>query len=101
MKKTAALLVVCAIIFSGCQIQKTIDTNVSETKMLDDPKKEGDSSISGLLVKVGDTYNIVGVDGKHTEVDSYKIDLSEYVNKQVVLTGQYSGDTLFVGSVGK
>ena len=33
------------------------------------------------------------------EIDSYSVDLSAYVNQTVTISGQYSGDTLFVGSV--
>ena len=33
------------------------------------------------------------------EIDSCTVELSDYVGQTVIVSGQYSGDTLFVGSV--
>lgn len=65
----------------------------------------GATEKSGTTTKVG---KITGSDGKFylqeagqvaKEIDSYAVDLSVYVGKTVTVSGQYSGDTLFVGSV--
>ncbi len=60
---------------------------------------------SGTTTKTG---KITGSAGKFylqesnqipKEIDSYVVDLNEYVDQTVTVSGQYSGDTLFVGSV--
>jgi len=60
---------------------------------------------SGITTKTGKITNTAGkfylqeASQTPNEIDSYAVDLGEYVNKTVTVSGQYSGDTLFVGSI--
>ena len=62
-------------------------------------QKVGNTTKSGKIVKLGASYYIQEEGKQPAQIDSYQIDLSQYVDKTVTITGQYSGDTLFVGKV--
>lgn len=60
------------------------------------------STATGLLMPgKGDDYSyVLLVDkGKTIGIASQKVDLSQYVNKRVEITGSYSGSTLYAYSV--
>lgn len=38
-------------------------------------------------------------DGQNVFVDSYSLDLADYVGQKVTVVGQYSGDELFVTKI--
>lgn len=45
------------------------------------------------------SYILLSPDGKTTGIASQKIDLGQFVNKNVTITGSYSGTTLYAYSV--
>ena len=60
------------------------------------------STVSGLLMPgKGDDYSYVLLveKGKTIGIASQKVDLSQYVNKRVEITGSYSGSTLYAYTV--
>ena len=61
--------------------------------------KIGETSKTGVISQAGDKFFITETGSSPEEIDSYQIDLSQYVGRNVNITGQYSGETLFVGSV--
>ena len=61
--------------------------------------KQGDTTKNGTLVKQGEKYYIKAETGEMEEVESYSVDFSEFENQRVSATGQYSGDTLFIGKM--
>jgi hypothetical protein len=61
-------------------------------------EKSGTTTKSGKIAKAGNSY-LLQVGTQSIGIDSYSIDLSQYVGQQVTVSGQYSGDTLFVTSV--
>ncbi|MBU2543685.1 hypothetical protein KJ707_03955 [Patescibacteria group bacterium] len=62
-------------------------------------QKRGDTSKTGMITQSGTTF-FLNVTGQQAEIiESYAVDLSAYVGQTVTVTGQYSGDTLFVGKV--
>lgn len=62
-------------------------------------EKKGDTSMTGVISASGDTYLITAPGKAPKGLDSYAVDLKQYVGKTVTVTGQYSGDTLFVSKV--
>lgn len=73
------------------QSNKQIQTNNPETKV-------GDTQKIGTVVSSGGRY-LLETDSETLEIDSYGYDLAEYLGQKVQITGQYSGDTLFVGNI--
>jgi hypothetical protein len=61
--------------------------------------KVGETSLSGTLIQQGDEFFISRSGEEPTSLDSYDIKLNRYIGKEVTVTGQYSGDTLFVKEV--
>ncbi|MEO8581562.1 MAG: hypothetical protein ABI425_03170 [Patescibacteria group bacterium] len=92
------ILLSSLLLLAGCQSQPTVKSN-ADTIQANPTAREGDSTLSGKVVQSGDTFSLVDSTGKQTELDSYKIDLTPYANKQVSITGQFSGDTLFAAKV--
>jgi hypothetical protein len=62
-------------------------------------QKSGTTSKTGLLSTAGGKFFITVTGQPPAEIDSYGVDLSAYVGQSVTVTGQYSGDTLFVSEV--
>ena len=62
-------------------------------------KKVGDTVMTGTISQVGEKNFITVAGQTPKEIESYLVQLSEYVGKTVTITGQYSGDTLFVGKI--
>lgn len=64
-------------------------------------KYQGDTLVGKLLPGKGDDYTFVLMDtkGKTTGVTTQTVDLSLYVNKNVEVTGQYSGTTLYIDTI--
>ncbi len=62
-------------------------------------QKKGDTIKTGKLIKIGAQFYIQEPGKSPAQIDSYVVNLSSYVDQSVKITGQYSGDTLFVGKV--
>jgi hypothetical protein len=56
------------------------------------------TSITGKVMVAGEMVSISS-SGKITEIYSRKIDLKQYDGKDVTVTGEFSGTTLFVDTV--
>lgn len=107
--KYIAGMVVTAFLLTGCTAttpssQPESTTSPAEGVMkADQPKsaeeKVGDTTLKGMISKVGENYFITVAGQTPKEIDSYAIKLDTYVGQTVTVTGQYSGDTLFVGKV--
>lgn len=93
------IILMASIFIAGCRVQENISKTSTDLKLIENPPKEGDTIISGNLVERNGVYVIVETAGVETMVDSYSYDLSEYVGQDVIISGQYSGDTLFAGEV--
>ncbi|MBW7955099.1 hypothetical protein H3C66_00030 [Patescibacteria group bacterium] len=99
MKKKVVLcaaLLSLSVMLAGCAAAPTSpeDQAVGTTT-----EKQGDTTVSGKIVKLGDKYYLQAAGSPQQEVDSYSVDLSTYEGQNVTITGQFSGDTLFAGSV--
>jgi hypothetical protein len=96
-----ALVTTAAVILAGCTAQpkSTAPTPKSDTGTVKADEKKGFTTLTGTITKSGEEY-LLTVPGKPTKgIDSYKLKLGDYVGKSVTVTGQYSGDTLFVNKI--
>lgn len=85
------ILFCCAILgssltFSGCAA-KPANTTTENPNV----------TIMGTLQSAAGKFSVVS-NGKVTDLDSRRVDLSPYVGQIVKVTGQFSGTTLFVDS---
>jgi len=62
-------------------------------------QKSGTTTKTGKLTSNAGKFYFSENGQTPQEIDSYSVDLSAYVGQTVTISGQYSGDTLFVGSV--
>jgi hypothetical protein len=104
MKKLILLssLVLFGITLSGCinnANQTPAATNQGDTTKPAIEQKQGDTTITGTITKAGSSFFITEAGKAPKGIDSYAIDLSQYEGQTVTITGQYSGDTLFVGKI--
>jgi len=97
MKKVflSAVLLGSAILFAGCGQQTTTKQEVQRSAN----EKVGDTTKTGTISTVDGKYFLTEAGQVPKEIDSYAIDLAAYVGQKVTVTGQYSGDTLFVGNI--
>ena len=87
MKKIFLSLVLCfsVLFLTGCQTkQTTSDPTVTK--------------VGVIQAKSGDYY-IFNSSGDLINITSTKYNLDDYLKKNISITGQYSGDTLYVGSL--
>ncbi len=97
MKKLLIILV-AGTIFSACtQSQAPSEQFDGQVPAAD--QKQGDTSKTGTISQSGAVF-FINVVGQEPEIiESYAVELADYVGQTVTIIGQYSGDTLFVGSV--
>ena len=94
------IILIGALVLAGCTKEKPSDTSVSpKTSGSVVEEKVGDTTKTGIISVAGERYFITEPGGSPKVLDSYAVDLSEYIGQTVTVTGQYSGDTLFVGEV--
>jgi hypothetical protein len=103
MKKTVSLFLIIgsAILFSACTAKQPtgeVKTNTTGVAPAAD-QKSGDTTKTGTITNAGGKYFLTEAGQTPKEIESYQVQLGDYVGQTVTVVGQYSGDTLFVGSV--
>lgn len=100
MKKLllAGVVLVAGVAFAGCGQQQNGTTTQAQQRATE-TEKVGDTTKTGVISFTNGRYFLAETGQTPKEIDSYAVDLSAYVGKKVTVTGQYSGDTLFVGSI--
>lgn len=96
------VVIVCAVVVSGCMPGSDNSTSAPSQTEQSAPaanEKSGDTSKTGTISTSEGRYFLQESGGTPEEIESYAVELEEYVGQTVTVTGQYSGDTLFVGSV--
>lgn len=95
-----ATLLSSSLLFTACikSAETTTPVNNSGTAPAA-TEKSGDTVKTGVISEVGGIFMLKEGAKQPIEIESYAVDLSAYVGQTVTVTGQYSGDTLFVGSV--
>lgn len=87
------------LIFSMFLVGCTTDSNQPESQPSQLEQKQGDTEVTGKIGGSEGSYFIQVSGLAPTMIDSYAVDLSQYVGQTLTVVGQYSGDTLFVGEV--
>jgi hypothetical protein len=100
---SSVLILGSLIFFAGCQQKLVPPTPPTETQTeaepLAQPTKEGYATLKGIIVKLGSNFVVIDeLDAQH-EIDSYSLDFNQYIDTEVSVTGQYSGETLFVSEI--
>ncbi len=62
-------------------------------------QKVGTTTKTGVISTSNGVFYLQEAGQTPKEIDSYTVELGDYVGQTVTVSGQYSGDTLFVGSV--
>ncbi len=103
MKNIALTIVLMSVlVLTGCQAKTSLPATSTTQESFG---AENAGSKTGNTTKKG---TVTGQDGQYflqvageqpIGIDSYAIDLDTYVGKTVTVTGQYSGNTLFVGNI--
>lgn len=78
-----------ALVLGGCSLVAQPADVATESPVV---------TIAGKVMVAGEKVSIVE-NGKTTEITSRKIDLKQYNGKEVSVTGEFSGTTLFVDEV--
>lgn len=102
MRKIAVIgsLAALSLFLVGCSSSSTTTVpSPSPSGSVAATNKKGTTSKTGKLSKVGNGY-LLQSGNQTVGVDSYNIDLNQYVGQQISVSGEYSGDTLFVTKVG-
>lgn len=102
MSRTAiffsAVALTATVVLSGCTSSSPATSPEDQAPGMT-TEKQGDTTLTGKLVKLNDKYYLQLSGKPQQEVDSYNIELADYEGKTVTITGQFSGDTLFAGKV--
>lgn len=98
MKNFIVILVVLLLLGGAGFAGYTYLTNQQTAKK---PTMTKAVTLTGVLqTGKGDDYDFVILsNGKITGVTTYKLNLSQYVGKQVAIEGQYSGTTMYADSI--
>jgi len=97
MKTKLLLLGVSIFVFAGCSSAPTGQSNTN-TSASPSTQKVGTTTKTGKIILLGKNY-MIQTGGSQQAIDSYNLDFSSYVGKTVTVSGQFSGDTLFVTKV--
>ena len=103
MKKVGlgVVLIMTSVLLAGCASSgptAATSSNTGASTNAAAATKVGTTTKTGMVKKVGKTF-ILQVGNQSIGVDSYNVDLSQYAGQTVTVSGEYSGDTLFVSKV--
>ena len=98
----AIFFILVTLGFAGCTSRQLPATQTSQPASQEDSlpgAKVGKTTKTGVVSKANGKYYLDVTNQPLLEIDSYSIDLSDYAGKTVTITGEYSGNTLFVGEI--
>lgn len=105
MKQTTLLVVgilLSGVVLAGCTgaAQPSKTTPVAPAGSTTEAEaKKGTTTKTGVISQAGSQFFIQSAGEQPAPIDSYAVDLTQYVDQNVTITGQFSGNTLFVGSI--
>ncbi len=97
----AVFFILVTLGFAGCtsrQLPASQTTQPASQEAMPGAKV-GKTTKTGVVSKANGKYYLDVSHEPLLEIDSYSIDLSDYAGKTVTITGEYSGNTLFVGEI--
>lgn len=89
-----AILLTTSLMLGGCSL-----SNQSTPTPAQQQKKNINTTLEGTVVQTATGFAIQTNAPTPTGIDSYEIPIKNYLQQKVRMTGQYSGDTLFVDKV--
>ena len=95
MQRLLAILVVIAMLAGGV----FYFYYTAQQKVMAPGLKTGEASLRGSIYEANGKFYLNSARQSPVELDSYSLDLSQYAGQEVNLTGQYSGDKLFVNGI--
>lgn len=90
------IFVVSLGFLSGCSHVKSGSEPGVNTKL---EQKNAVVTITGTLSQNGELFFITDSLGAIHDVETYSVSFDEYTGKAVTVSGQYSGDTLYVTQI--
>ena len=98
MKKINLFLIVLTICISlvGCD---TASSELHSSSAEDTEAKQGETTLSGKLVGIGNKAVLQLDNGDTTSLESYSLEFDDFDGSNVVVTGEYSGTTLYVDEI--
>lgn len=96
MLLSVIVLLFFGVLFSGCSHVNNSDNSLQNGEY---EQKNQTINITGTLIQNGDLFFITDASGQIHDLETYSVSFSEYVGKTVTVSGQYSGDTLFVTEI--
>lgn len=84
--------ILSACIPSNTPVQESTSTDQELTE------KSGFTTLNGTISQQGNSFLLQTSSGPIT-LQSFELDLAEYVGQSVTVTGKYSGDELFVSEI--
>lgn len=101
--KIISLIFVSGFIFSACSASNNVSNPTSNQNnsgaVVPADQKSGNTTKTGTISEISGKYYLQQPGGIPEQIESLSVDLGMYVGQTVTVTGQFSGDTLFVGSV--
>ncbi len=97
-----AIISVTTVLLSACQSSPagtTADDGTDATAESGLEAKQGTTTLEGTVSGSAGAYVLENPTAPPTPIESYDVDLSTHVGDRVTVSGQYSGNTLFVTEV--
>jgi len=95
----AFIFLVMTLVFAGCSRQMPAATDTQSSVTASPAAKVGETTKTGTVIQLDGKYYLQQSGQEPLGIDSYNVDLSTSVGKTVTVTGEYSGNTLFVGKL--
>ena len=94
-------LIVASLVVAGCShvADQTGDTPANTAGAPAADQKSGTTTKTGTISQSGELFFLAAGSAAPEPIESNLLDLSNYVGQTVTVSGQYSGDTLFVGEI--
>lgn len=90
-------ITILVLTFAGCSRQMPAASTEVSTPASNE--KVGKTTKTGEVVLLNDKTFLQESGQTPIEIDSYNVDLKSHVGQIVTVTGEYSGNTLFVGEL--
>ena len=99
MKKMITLIAIVVLLLVAVLLGKVALAKLRSTSAPTTSQKVGTTTKTGVISNNNNVFYLQEAGQTPKEIDSYTVELQPYVGKTVTVSGQYSGDTLFVGSI--
>lgn len=94
---TLGIVIASSVLLSACQAG-TPNTDTSLDQTTPENQRSGFTTLQGTVQTQGAT-TLLQQGTETTPLQSYSLNLSEYDGQEVTVTGQFSGDELFVTEI--